>query len=223
MQVRELSKELNITNKDLITFLKNDDYNVTSHMQKLTDDMVDKARAFFKNTEENKDNEIKTESDNQPTKKLEEYTPRKISPDEMIPCKSIVPWKLNELSVDKRTVYHWEYFGDIDYIKYSDLQSMRTKDIIRKPLIIIEDPDICYSWRRDLGDLYSRYAGIEYPEDFFELSDEDFQKILTDSPKILKEVIAITARVMINNENYPSLNKIILIDNILGTCLKEFI
>lgn len=223
MQVRELSKELNITNKDLITFLKNDDYNVTSHMQKLTDDMVDKARAFFKNTEEKKDDEIKTESDNQPVKKLEEYTPRNISPDEMIPCKSIVPWKLNELSVDKRTVYHWEYFGDVDYIKYSDLQSMRTKDIIRKPLIIIEDPDICYSWRRDLGDLYSRYAGIEYPEDFFELSDEDFQKILTDSPKILKDVIAITARVMINNENYPSLNKIILIDNILGTCLKEFI
>jgi len=47
--------------------------------------------------------------------------------------------------------------------------------------------------------------------------------MLKDAPDVFKEVIKYTALDMIRNENYPSLQKLTIIDNLLGTGLKEFI
>ena len=144
-------------------------------------------------------------------------------PDDVIPCRSVTPWKLNALGIDGRTVYHWEYFGDVDYLTYRDLQALRRSDFVTKPKFIIEDADLCYQWRRELGDTYKYFLGVEYPEEFFDLSDNEFEKLLKQAPDTIKEVIKVTAMNMIKNENYPTIQKLTLIDNILGTCLKEFI
>lgn len=223
MQVKDLSKELGIQNKDLITYLKENGFKVSSHMQAVNDDMIDLARAHFAIINE-KEEVIEEKTTQTSVKQVEEaVVTRKFEPNDMIPCKSVVSWKINELGSDRNTVYHWEYFGDVDYIKYSDLQNMRRKDVITKPKILIQDANLCYQWRRELGDIYKYYLNVDYPEDFFELSDEKFEELLTSAPDVLKDVIKITARVMINNENYPSLNKINSIDRILGTCMKEFL
>ena len=47
MKVFELAKELNITPKELITFFKDNEYKVSSHMQKLDDELIDFARNNF--------------------------------------------------------------------------------------------------------------------------------------------------------------------------------
>ena len=224
MKVNELSKELGVTNKELIDFLKKNGYKVSSHMQSVTDEMIDLARENLiatkveEETEKDIDNIIPQKE--KPEVKVETKT---FKPDDVIPCRSVTPWKLNALGVDRRTVYHWEYYGDVDYLTYRDLQALRRTNYITKPKILIEDPDLCYQWRRELGDTYKYFLGVEYPEEFFDLSDNDFEKLLKQAPDTVKEVIKVTAMNMIKNENYPTIQKLTLIDNILGTCLKEFI
>ena len=48
MKVFELAKILDTTPKELITFFKDKGYKVSSHMQNLTDDMIDIAQSDFK-------------------------------------------------------------------------------------------------------------------------------------------------------------------------------
>lgn len=228
MKVNELSKELNITNKELITFLKENGYKVSSHMQTLTDEMIDLARENFEKTKleekinitENNKKEIVNSNSKLDDIKIEVKT---FKPDDMIPCRSVTPWKLIALGVDKATTYHWNYYGDVDYISYKDLQALRRTSYITKPKIIIEDADLCYQWRRELGDTYKYFLGVEYPEEFFDLSDDEFVNLLKKAPDSLKEVVKVTAMSMIKNENYPTIQKLNLIDDILGTCLKDFI
>lgn len=228
MKVNELSKELNVTNKELISFLKDKGYKVSSHMQTLTDEMIDLAKAELikeSEVEIKEEKNVKSMTDKEDLrKKILHETPTKVfKPDDLIPCRSVTPWKLNALSIDKNKVYHWEYYGDVDYIEYRDLQALRRTEYITQPKIIIDDPDLCYQWRRELGDTYKYFLDVEYPEEFFEISDDKFGELLKKAPNVLKEVIKVTAMSMIRNENYPSIYKLNLIDDILGTCLKDFI
>lgn len=226
MKIFELSKELGgIDNKTLITFFKNNGYEkIVSHMQTLTDEQIELARKHFAKSESVEEKEEKEVTKSvKKEKKIIEYEQKKFSPDDIIMCKSVTPWKLNALSVDKKKVYHWDGFGDIDYLSFKDLQALRRTDYITKPLILIDDADLCYQWRRELGDTYKLFLGVEYPEEFFEKSDSEFESMLKESPDVLKEVIKVTAIDMIKNENYPTVQKLIIIDNIFGTCLKDFL
>ena len=222
MTVNELSKELGVKNKETITFLKEKGFNISSHMQNVTDEMIDLAK-----TELVSSIVIQTETKEEVVSKrsIEDEIPevKQFSMDDLIPCRSVTPWELNAVSADKSKVYHWSGFGDVDYIKYSDLQSLRRKELIKAPKVIIEDASLCYQWRRELCDTYKHFLNVEYPEEFFDLSDAKFEELLRQAPATLKEVIRVTAVNMIKNENYPSLLKLTLIDAILGTCLKEFL
>lgn len=225
MKVNELSKELGIQNKELIDYFKSQNFKISSHMQNVTDEMYDLAVDKFKK-EEIIEDEVEEIQEKKVVKKNKEDIPitnKTFSPDEMIPCKSVVPYHLIALGVDGKTVYNWEYYGDIDYIKYSDLQALRKKNIISAPKIIILDEELCYQWRRELGDTYKNYLGVDYPEEFFEVSDDDFEEMLNRCPETFKQVIKITALSMIRNENYPSVKKIKLIDDCLGTCIADFL
>ena len=226
MQVKDLSKQLKVTNKILISFLKEHGFKVSSHMQNLTDEEFDFVKAHEKEIKASaKKKEDDTKLDDgftMPELEIPE-TQKVFNLDDLIPCKSVVPWKLNAVSMDKMAVYHWEYYGDIDYVKYRDLQALRRTDYITKPKIIIQDPDLCYQWRRELGDTYKYFLGVEYPEEFFDLSDEKFDALLRNAPDVIKEVIKTTAISMIKNENFPTVQKLNKIDDILGTCLKDFL
>jgi hypothetical protein len=223
MIINELSKQLGVKNKELIDFLKSKGFKVSSHMQTLTDEMIDAVESEFVKQPE-KVEEKKTAPVKKITRKpVPTKNVKKFSPDDQIPCRSLVPWKLVDVSVDKNTIYSWSGYGDIEYVSYRDLQAMRRRSMVKDARIMIEDPDICEQWKHDLGDLYNKYLGVEYPEEFFDLSDEKFEAMLKDAPDVFKEVIKYTALDMIRNENYPSLRKISIIDNLLGTGLKEFI
>ena len=229
MKINELSKELNITNKDLITFLKENGFKVSSHMQNASDEMIDISKENFINKA--KENDYSTDDNDEENvsftkmrdKKIEEYIPKNFAPDDKIPCRSVTPWKLVGIGADRTTVYNWSGYGDVDYVTYRDLQSMRRKDIIKKPKIIIEDADLCYQWRRELGDAYKYFLDVEYPEEFFDLSDDKFRKLLNQAPNVVKEVIKFTAMNMVRNENYPTVHKLSIIDELLGTCIKDFL
>lgn len=225
MKINELSNELSVTNKDLITFLKKNGFKVSSHMQNASDEMVDLARDYFANkaTEEIEETVEVEEVKPVVTKKPEAYVPKVFNPEDKITCRSVTPWKLIEVGVDRNTVYSWSGYGDIDYVSFKDLQAMRKKDILKKSKIIIEDADLCLQWSRDLGETYKYFLNVEYPEEFFDLSDEKFRSLLTKAPDVVKEVIKYTAMNMIRNENYPTIQKLNIVDEILGTCIKDFL
>lgn len=227
MKVFELTKKLNLNdNKTLIDFLKNKGYKVSSHLQTLTDEMIVEATKYFNgknNIEENKPIDIE-ENKTIKTKENPTLKPTKtFSLDDRIACRSVTPWKLCMVGIDKNTVYSWANFGDIDYVTYRDLQSWRRKDIIMKPNIIIEDPDLCELWKNDIGKIYKPFIGVNYPEELFDLSDNEFENLLRTSSDTVREIIKVTAMNMIRNRNYPNLSKVILIDTVLGTCIKEFL
>ncbi len=225
MKVFELSKEFDVTNKEMIDFLKSKGFKVSSHSQNLTDDMIEVARNDFKQKEEEA---VKVEEQPKPaTKTARKSVPEKkiknFKPDDRILCRSIVPWYVEMLGVDNVTTYKWPGYGDIEYVAYRDLQSWRRKPIITKAKIMIEDPDICEQWKHDLGSMYQKYLGIDYPEEFFDKSDEEFESLLVNASPTLKEVIKYTAMDMVRNQNYPSLQKISIIDKVLDTGIKDFV
>lgn len=220
MKILDLAKELGITSKELIGYFRENDFQVSSHMQKATNEMVDMARKHFSAVEKTEEKIVEKKVE----PKIEVQKSSKIfKADDEIPCRSVTPWKLNMVGVDKNTVYHWEYFGDVEYVKYRDLQAQRRTDYILKPKIVIMDMDLYSQWSRELGDSYKYFEGIQYPEEYFDKSDEEFINILKNAPDYIKEVIKVTAVSMIKNENYPSVNKLKYIDDILGTCIKDFI
>lgn len=222
MKVYELTKEVGAINKEVIAILKQNGYKISSHNQTLTDEMIECVRKNY-SVSETKEQMETQKPIIQEKKKVEVYMPKRFDPEELIACRSVTPNKLNAIGVDGTTVYHWANYGDVDYVKYKDLQSWRTTDYIRKPYIIVENEDICYQWRKDMGDTYKLFIDVEYPEEFFDKSDSEFEKLLNDAPNNIKDVIKVTAMNMIHNENYPTIQKLNIIDEKLGTCLKEFI
>lgn len=226
MIVNELSKELDIKNKDLIDYLKSQNFKVSSHMQAVNDDMIAVARGYFvKEPKQPVKEVVKEVKENKTTtkKSVPKKEIKKFAPDDVIPCRSIVPWYLETIGIDRMTTYKWSNYGDVEYVAYKDLQSWRRKPVIKDGMIMIEDPDICEQWKSDLGKIYQKYLNVDYPEEFFDLDDATFESMLKDASDVFKEVIKYTAIDMIRNENYPTLQKITIIDNVLGTGIKEFL
>ena len=228
MKVYELSRKLGTDNKTLITFFKDNEFKVASHNQNLTDEQVTFAK---KNFDAKKYQEPKVEFDDEleedikvPVKKeVPVRELRKFNMDDMIECRSVVPWKMVEIGADRTSVYVWENYGDIEIVPYRDLQSWRKKDILTAPKIIILDADLNELWKFDLSSTYKKFLSVDFPEEFFDVDDAKFRAMLTKAPDIFKEVIKYTAMNMIHNQNYPPIQKINIIDELLGTCIKEFI
>lgn len=224
MKIFELAKELDVTPKDLIAYYRNNNYQVSSHMQNVTDEMIDFARENMKEDSDSKTEDIENKDLNtKEVKSQEKITTKTFKPDDEIPCKSVTPWKLTAVGVDKNTLYHWEYFGDVEYVKYRDLQALRRTEYVTKPKILIMDKNLRNQWGRELGDVYKYFDGVEYPEEYFDKSDDEFEELLQKAPHWFGDIIKVTAMTMIRAENYPSVKKIRIIDDTLGTCIKDFL
>lgn len=227
MKVYELANELGVTPKELIAFYRENDHHISSHMQKLSDELVDFAKNNFVKAEKESDESDKVKDSEESVMKKHETKPvkshRTFLPDEEIPCKSVTPWKVTAVGADKTTIYHWEYFGDIEYVKYRDLQALRRTEYVTKPYFVILDSDVVNQWKRELGDSYKYFKNIDYPEEYFDMDDDEFEEMLNKSSHWIGEIIKTTAMAMIRAENFPSIKKIRIIDDVLGTCIKEFI
>lgn len=224
MTINNLSQELGVTNKELITYLKEKGFEAKSHLQTASDEMIASAKENFRDKPKKEEKKPEKElAKKEKPQTISAESLKRFNPDDMIPCKSIVPWKVILLSADKSVTYRWGAFGDIEYVAYRDLQNWRRQPAIKDGLIMIEDPDICFQWRNELGAMYDNFLNVEYPEEFFDLDDAAFEKLLTNAPETLKEVLKYTAMDMIRNTNYPSVSKVTIMDRVLNTCIKDFL
>ena len=226
MKINELSKELGIKNKDLIAYLNEVGFDkISSHLQVASDDMVAMARKRFQKKPEPKQMseavaEAKKSTVKEPATKK---APKKFSADDLINTVSVTAWKLVMDSSDHNRVYQWENWGDEEDVRYDDLLSWRTKEIVQAPLILIQDQDLVAQWGKDLAEAYKPFIGVDYPEELFRLPDKEFEELLRTGNRTVRTIIQVTARSMIKAENYPEVNKIRMIDDITGTCLMDFL
>lgn len=226
MKINDLSKELGVKNKELITYLKQAGFKVSSHMQNADEDMIQLAQKHFDELKKSVyvGQEKTSEEIVSPAPTVESsVSTKKFLPDDQILCKSVCPWKLNITSMDKQRTYFFEGWGAEDYVAYRDLQSWRRQDIITGPKLLIEDPDLVSQWRRDIGNIYKQFLGVDYPEDLFDKSDDDFEKFLRTADRTVREIVKFTAMSMIRAENYPAVSKIKIIDDVTGTMLMDFL
>lgn len=227
MKINELSKELGVKNKDLIAYLNEAGFNkVSSHLQAASDDMIAIARKHFQRKPEPKQmSEAVAEVKQKPVaeKELVKKPAKKYSSEDLITCVSVTPWKLIQDSSDHSRIYIWEGWGDEEQVRYADLLSWRSKDIIREPHILIQDQDLVAQWGGDLAEAYKPFIGVDYPEELFRLSDKAFEKLLRTGNRTVRSIIQVTATSMIKAENYPKIQKIKMIDDITGTCLMDFL
>ena len=228
MKINELSKELGVKNKDLITYLNQVGFTkVSSHLQTASEDMIAMAKQHFSEVVPAKtmsetikeDKEQKKAQVKKPARKQ----PKRFKSDDLITCVSVTPWRLIMDSSDHSRIYDWAAWGDEEEVRYDDLLSWRKKEIITQPQILIQDQDLVEQWKRDIGDAYKPFIGVDYPQELFKVSDQAFEKLLRTGSVTVKKIIQVVAMSMIKAQNYPDIQKIKMVDDITGSCLMDFL
>lgn len=151
-------------------------------------------------------------------------SPRKYSPGDMIPCRSITFGELLLTGTKSKLLYSWANYGDITEVEFQDLQALKStrSSYLFKPRFVIEDEELADQWSKDLGTMYKEIVDIDV-EDLFKLTPAQFKSKLKKSPKGVQQAVKNIAGEKILNGSLDSLAKIKAIDEILGTDLKLYI
>lgn len=163
------------------------------------------------------------------TKPVTEETmaPKKIeheyAPDDNIKCVSVCAGEL--IMVGKKTgmLYKWFNYGDTAYVEYQDLKAeahSSASPIIYAPLIMIEDEDLLET--REFArakEIYKDAITADEIDNFFNLTNQQFKSQLKRLPKGIQNTIKAVAVDKINNGALDSIQKIKILDEVLGTDL----
>lgn len=201
MKIFELSKEMNIENKELIKICADMGLEVKSHMSVLTDEQVQMVKNTISNTENN--NIIKESV--KPVKK-EQWKPDLTR---MICVKNIARGKLVYKS--KRQLGYtleWDKKGDTNYIELGEFINLKNTDrrFITEPWIrIIEDDEIEILEYANILQYYKEIIGINNVSEILRLDFEKFKKKFDKLPDGYKNTVAEYAVDMIKNGELDSI------------------
>lgn len=239
MRIYEVAKEINIPVKEVLEMLKKNGIEDKGQMSSVTNEEYDllkenfaeeirKAEEAKREAEEKARLEAEAAKEKLETKNIvskETKNIRKFMPDDPIPCRCVRPNKVNALGSRTNSLYTWDGYGEVIDVAYADLQAWKAakKKYITEPKFIIEDEDLYEQWKKELDPLYENYLGLDYPEQFFDMNDDVFKEKLEKYPKPLQELIKIQATKMMKDKTFNSLTKLAIIDEVLGTDLKEFL
>lgn len=155
--------------------------------------------------------------------------PKKVSkpkhdPNELIPCRSVRFGELILIGPKTRMPYSWANEGDFRDVEYQDLVSWKAlrSPYLFKPMIIIEDENLCEEWKADLGALYEEMQSIDLKE-MFKLPHRQFVSQLKKLPEGMKSTVQNMAYAMIQDGTLYDLRTIKVIDEVLGTELMMMI
>ena len=150
-------------------------------------------------------------------------TPKKVNkpkhdPNELILCRSVRFGELRLIGPKTHMPYSWANEGDFREVEYQDLVSWRAlhSPYLFKPMIIIEDEDICEEWKTDLGELYETLQQVDL-KGMFKLPQRQFVSQLKKLPDGMKSTVQNMAYSMIQDGTLYDLRIIRAIDEILGT------
>lgn len=149
---------------------------------------------------------------------------RKFDPTETFQCRSVCYGELILEGYKSKILYTWANCGDYADVEYQDLQALQSRKsrFLTDPLFIIEDEELVEHWGTLLKPIYSKVAEEDI-EQLLKLTPSQLKKRLSSMPVGIKESIKTMAAAKIMSGELDSLNRIKVIDEVLGTELMSMI
>jgi len=194
MKVFELSKELNIENKELLKVTSDLGFEVKSHMSVLTDEQVEEIKTHLQNDVQEEGKVIK------PFQNKVNIKPQ-MDLQRMICVKNISEGKL--IYKSKRQIGYtliWEKYGDKNYIELGEFINLKNSDprFVREPWIrVIEDDEIEILKYANVYQYYKDIIEINDIDALFRLSFDQFVKKFEKFPDGYKRMVTEQARKLI--------------------------
>lgn len=209
MLIRELAKELKVSNRQIILALGDE---TKTQASKLTDEEVEMITAKIMENKKTEDVEVK------PEKVIKTVEPRKFQADDAIQCRSITAGEL--ILIGKSgTHYSWVDAGHVIDVRYDDIVALKfaRSSMLYLPRFIIEDEDVLADSKfTDIKTLYDKIYSADI-EILLSLPNDKFAEILAKSPVGLKNAIKVTVATRFESGEFDSLQKIQTIEQICGT------
>ena len=194
MKVFELSKELNIGNKELLKVTSDLGFEVKSHMNVLTDEQVEEIKTHLQNNVQEEGKVIK------PVQNKVNIKPQ-MDLQRMVCVKNISEGKL--IYKSKRQIGYtliWEKYGDKNYIELGEFINLKNSDprFVREPWIrVIEDDEIEILKYANVYQYYKDIIEINDIDALFRLSFDQFVKKFEKFPDGYKRMVTEQARKLI--------------------------
>ena len=205
MKVFELSKELNIENKELIKIASNLDIEVKSHLSVLTDEQVEIIKQSIGDVQKD-EVKAKTETNVENIKK-----PKAWKPDltRMICIKNIAKGKL--IYKSKRQMGYtivWEKRGALNYMELGEFINLKNSDMrfITEPWIrIMEEDEVEILKYANVYQYFKSIIEIDDVDDLLRLPFDRFCSKFDKLPDSFKKTVAERAKDMIANGELDSI------------------
>ncbi len=205
MKVFELSKELNIENKELIKIASNLDIEVKSHLSVLTDEQVEIIRQSIGDVQKD---EVKAKTE---TKVENIKKPKAWKPDltRMICIKNIAKGKL--IYKSKRQMGYtivWEKRGALNYMELGEFINLKNSDMrfITEPWIrIMEEDEVEILKYANVYQYFKSIIEIDDVDALLRLPFDKFCSKFDKLPDSFKKTVAERAKDMIANGELDSI------------------
>lgn len=143
-----------------------------------------------------------------------------IDTNELIPVRSLTKGKLVYVSRATNARYVWSEYGDIEYLTFGELNTMRSQypRYIKDCLLLIEDDEVIELF--NLGNLYETVYSVEELDNIFRKPNEYLSETLPSLPSGIKKAIASRAKELIESDKLTDYNKIKVVQEALKVDLK---
>lgn len=140
--------------------------------------------------------------------------------DDAFLCRSVCQGELVYQSKKSGILYVWANYGDEIQLEYQDLLPLilTKSDFVMKPLFIIEDAEFVTEYP-DLEKVYTKALGYDDIDAILNLDNEDFRKKLLEAPMGIRDSIKTAVATRVEEGTFDSLQKIKIVDQILGSDL----
>lgn len=158
------------------------------------------------------------------TTSVEEVEAKKtFAPEDEIECVSVTAGELIMIGKKTGRLYDWSNYGDTAFVEYQDLKAEMhnaKSKYIYEPYFMIENDDVVNSPEfKAVKEVYKNAISAEEINEFFDLSTQQFKSQLKSLPNGIKDTIKSIARDKIEDGTLDSINKIKILDQVLGTDL----
>ena len=205
MKVFELSKELNIENKELIKIASNLDIEVKSHLSVLTDEQVEIIKQSIGDVQKD-EVKVKTETKVENIKKPKAWIPDLTR---MICIKNIAKGKL--IYKSKRQMGYtivWEKRGALNYMELGEFINLKNSDMrfITEPWIrIMEEDEVEILKYANVYQYFKSIIEIDDVDALLRLPFDKFCSKFDKLPDSFKKTVAERAKDMIANGELDSI------------------
>ena len=205
--VRDLAKELGVSNKQIIAALGD---NTKTQASKLTAEEIETVKSALSTTVEKK-------PETKPEKIVKPVKPRKFQADDAIPCRSVTAGEL--ICIGKSgTYYSWADAGQVIDVRYDDLVQLKfaRSTQLTFPRFVIEDEELLADSKfAEIKALYDKIYSADI-EEILALPNEQFVEVLSKAPTGLKNALKVTVATRFEEGVFDSLQKIQAVEQICG-------